>query len=303
MSSRWPQMHVGTADTPLPAPMPDPEDDRDDDEPAVTPPDVVALLGFDPAADAPPATHQKVAQAEASRRRHEAEFLAAWRAWWRRKLDAIDAPVLPDAIPDRFDLTPDERTDLAQTLHRTLRGPLYLLAFQALRRAAGFPVDASTTPTRSDDFRLETGSQTHLVQVAETYRSDLHTAFEALLSETQDNPDTAERARIITEGLKRWAARRAAWKGEQVAATEGTDALSQAAVDFAAQNPAVFLEYRWHAVMDADTCTVCASLDGQRLRASQGPFPPAHPNCRCTTHPISEEPVVATSDHQPIRIP
>lgn len=297
----WPGVHFGSADAPLPDPCPDPDDGPDDAELAVTPPDVVALLGFDPReGDAPPVTKAATPDREQQRREAEHAFVAAWLAWWRAKLAAIDAPTTPDAVPTRFRVTPDEQTQLAHLLHRLLRGPVYLGALALLREQAGLPVDAATTPTQSDQLRLQTGSQTHIVQVNETYGSDLQTAFQQVMSATQDEPDQARRAEIVTEQLKHWAQHRAAWKGDQIAITEATDAESQAAADFAVQNPAVFLRYRWRAVMDADTCDACAALDGQVIAATQGPYPPLHPNCRCALHPIAREAVRQSESVQPV---
>jgi SPP1 gp7 family putative phage head morphogenesis protein len=297
----WPGVHFGNAETPLPDPRPDPIDGPDDAELAVTPPDVVALLGFDPLEwDAPAITKAADPDRERTRREAEHAFVAAWLAWWRAKLAAIDAPNTPDAVPERFRVTADEQTHLAHLLHHHLRAPVYLAALALLREEAGLPVDAATTLTRSDQLRLETGSQTHMVQVLTTYWSDLQTAFQQVLNATQDEPDQAGRAQIITAQLQQWARHRAAWKGEQIAVTEATDAASQAAEDFAVQNPAVFLRYRWHAVMDEDTCDACATLDGQVIAATQGPYPPLHPNCRCALHPIAREAVRQSESVQPV---
>lgn len=263
-----------------------------------TPPANVSTPGRPPLTKAVPAT------TTAGRRRpaEEAAFLAAWLLWWKKKLAAIDAPDQPDAVPARFRVTDDERNELARLFH-ALRGPVYVAALALLRRRAGLPADAATTATRSDDLRLQTGSQTHAVQVDQTYWSDLNTVYQTLLEQTQDDPDMWHRSQEITEKLKRWVEDRQGWKGEQIATTEATDAEAQAAADFATQNPSVLQQYRWRAVMDERTCPECAALDGQIIRPAQGPFPPAHPNCRCHLEYVTREPVHASEGQQPVLMP
>ena len=221
-------------------------------------------------------------QDEKRKRRKELEeaFLLLWLGWWQRRLRRVEgADVLRPEIAERaLHLTYPEQDELAQILQESLRGAAYAEAMNDLRVQAGLPERATTEPTRSDVLRLQTGSQTHMVQVAQTYHTDLQDAYQRLLEETAEDPDNAHRARVILEGLIRWARARANHKGPQVAITELTDAQSQAARDFATQNPRELSMFRWRAMMDNNTCDVCAGLDGQVVSVA-GPHPPAHPNC------------------------
>lgn len=50
MNKKFPDARFGTAETPLPKWRDEPdEDDPDDDDEIETPPDVIEMLGFDPA--------------------------------------------------------------------------------------------------------------------------------------------------------------------------------------------------------------------------------------------------------------
>lgn len=46
--------------------------------------------------------------------------------------------------------------------------------------------------------------------------------------------------------------------------------------------------YRWVSTLDSKTSDVCKSLDGRVFELEQGPMPPAHPNCRSTTVPVTK---------------
>lgn len=45
---------------------------------------------------------------------------------------------------------------------------------------------------------------------------------------------------------------------------------------------------QWVATLDTRTCQVCGPLDGQKFKVGEGPRPPAHWNCRCTTTPVTK---------------
>ena len=49
MPNWWPKAHFGTADAPLPEVVAEDDDFDPDDEEIETPPDVIMMLGFDPA--------------------------------------------------------------------------------------------------------------------------------------------------------------------------------------------------------------------------------------------------------------
>lgn len=218
------------------------------------------------------------------RKKREETFMLAWLLFWRDKLRAAG-----ETEPDRhemaeraLELTRDDELKLAQLLQGALRAPAYAAAWASLQADTGSKV----LPSRSDDYRLDYNSQAHAAKIAQTYHTDLDAAYQKLLSETQLNRDEPQRAKAILAALIEWAHGRAKWKGEQVAATEATDAEAQAARDFATQNPKLLSTYRWRAVMDEKTCEVCRNLDGQIVSAS-GPHPPAHPSCRCTLEPVA----------------
>lgn len=44
---------------------------------------------------------------------------------------------------------------------------------------------------------------------------------------------------------------------------------------------------QWVATLDTRTCPVCGPLDGKVYPVDEGPRPPAHWNCRCTTAPVT----------------
>lgn len=45
---------------------------------------------------------------------------------------------------------------------------------------------------------------------------------------------------------------------------------------------------QWVATLDTKTCPVCGPLDGKVFPVKEGPRPPAHWNCRCTTAPVTK---------------
>ncbi len=219
-------------------------------------------------------------------------FRAAWSGFWRDKVERARAqdPDRPEVVAAILALTRDEQTQLGQILHRDLRAPAYGAARRHLQDAAGLKLDP--TGTRSDDLRLGTASQTHAVRIAQTYGTDLAGEFDRQVAGTQDWPDQRARAHRILDLLGAWVLQRAAWKGQEVAVTEQTDAEAQAARDFGTEYPAIFQEYRWRAILDDRTCEVCAGLDGQLIGAN-GPRPPAHPGCRCHLEPAATGPAGA----------
>lgn len=226
----------------------------------------------------------KATKAASSERKQEEElFLGAWLRWWKAKaqraasLHASD----PVAVHDAFKLTPDEQTELSHMLYEDLREPLYTNEMNRLREEAGLPQGPWASSTRSDILREQTLSQTHIVQIIQTYHTDLEDVYQKLTFEFQTNPDRQQVARLIEAEIVKWAIDHSAWKGEQIAATEGTDAIAKAKVDFTVQNPKILREWRWKAKMDQRTCDACANMNGQVIDPAQGPYPPAHVNCRC----------------------
>jgi SPP1 gp7 family putative phage head morphogenesis protein len=53
-------------------------------------------------------------------------------------------------------------------------------------------------------------------------------------------------------------------------------------------NEDVVKGWQYVATLDASTCPICGPLDGQTFSIGDGPVPPRHPNCRCTTTPITK---------------
>lgn len=45
---------------------------------------------------------------------------------------------------------------------------------------------------------------------------------------------------------------------------------------------------QWVATLDTKTCPICGPLDGKVFQLKEGPRPPAHWNCRCTTAPVTK---------------
>jgi SPP1 gp7 family putative phage head morphogenesis protein len=51
-------------------------------------------------------------------------------------------------------------------------------------------------------------------------------------------------------------------------------------------------QYRWLATLDTKTCPTCAMREAQSpYDVGQGPMPPEHPNCRCTSVPWLGDPI------------
>lgn len=232
--------------------------------------------------EAPPKAEKAVAgetPEEERRRKQEEAFMLAWLLFWRDKLRAAGTtePNRPEMAERALEITREDELRLAELLQGTLRAPAYAYAWAKLQADSGM---RQTEPSRSDAYRLDYGSQAHAGKITETYHTDLDAQFQKLLSDTQMERDESTRAKVILAALIEWAHARAKWKGEQVAATEATDAESQASRDFATQNPRELSMLRWRAVMDDQTCAVCRSLDGQVV-SPNGPRPPSHPGCRC----------------------
>jgi SPP1 gp7 family putative phage head morphogenesis protein len=53
-------------------------------------------------------------------------------------------------------------------------------------------------------------------------------------------------------------------------------------------NEDLIKKVQWVATLDTRTCPTCSALDGEVFDIDQGPRPPRHINCRCTTIPITK---------------
>lgn len=58
---------------------------------------------------------------------------------------------------------------------------------------------------------------------------------------------------------------------------------------FYRDNDDIVKKYRWLSTLDSSTCETCMALDGQEFDVGDGPMPPAHWGCRCTTIPIVDD--------------
>lgn len=52
------------------------------------------------------------------------------------------------------------------------------------------------------------------------------------------------------------------------------------------ENPDLIKGVMWVATLDSRTCPECGTRDGQTYEVGEGPRPPIHFNCRCTTTPV-----------------
>jgi SPP1 gp7 family putative phage head morphogenesis protein len=53
-------------------------------------------------------------------------------------------------------------------------------------------------------------------------------------------------------------------------------------------NSDLFSSEEWVATLDGRTCPICGARDGKRWPIGEGPFPPAHINCRCQRIPVTK---------------
>lgn len=64
-----------------------------------------------------------------------------------------------------------------------------------------------------------------------------------------------------------------------------TAAAAAASSKVAEENEEVISE-RWDTTLDGRACLVCASRHGLQFPVGEGPYPPAHPNCRCVRRKV-----------------
>ena len=281
----WPGVHFGTADTPLPDPRPDPTEGPDDAELAVTPPDVVALLGFDPLEGATvEATGMTAARGEGpspDRRRAETSLVTAWLAWMRHHLETASQAGTVNAAQIRtaYHLRQAQALELAMILNGA-RAEAYAdavdrLPSEAFSRPAVDPAEAAQ--------RLTDGSTDHALGIVRTWNSEVDRAAD------QAESRGLEGAALVTV-LGEWAEERLPWKGRQIAVTEITDAEGQAQADWAANHPGQTVgQMRWVARLDDRTCPRCRALHGQLVDPATT-APPAHVHCRCHLTPPGTAP-------------
>lgn len=73
---------------------------------------------------------------------------------------------------------------------------------------------------------------------------------------------------------------------EMVARTAANHVSNEAAMATYKENPDIVDRWKHVSTLDARTCPVCGSLDGQIFEMGKGPVPPQHPNCRCRAAPV-----------------
>jgi SPP1 gp7 family putative phage head morphogenesis protein len=65
-----------------------------------------------------------------------------------------------------------------------------------------------------------------------------------------------------------------------------TSAAAIAREELYQENSDIIDRVLWVSTLDSSTCPVCADLDGEIFAVGEGPRPPIHLNCRCTTSPV-----------------
>jgi SPP1 gp7 family putative phage head morphogenesis protein len=75
---------------------------------------------------------------------------------------------------------------------------------------------------------------------------------------------------------------------ERVVRTAVNHTANYARELFYAENDDLIKGVMWVATLDTRTCTECMALDKQEFDVDEGPRPPLHLNCRCTTTPITK---------------
>lgn len=73
---------------------------------------------------------------------------------------------------------------------------------------------------------------------------------------------------------------------EAMVRTAVTHTATVAREEFYKQNSDIISKVQWVATLDTRTCVICQGLDGKTFPAEEGPRPPAHINCRCTSIPV-----------------
>lgn len=73
---------------------------------------------------------------------------------------------------------------------------------------------------------------------------------------------------------------------EMLVRTSLTHINSRAVMENINSNPDLFPRYQWVSVLDNRTTAICQHNAGKVFARTNGPVPPAHPNCRSTIFPI-----------------
>jgi SPP1 gp7 family putative phage head morphogenesis protein len=207
------------------------------------------------------------------RRRDEEEFLLLWRRWMQGRQDRASSVRAVDLEGARgaWMLTPEDATQLGNLIAETKA-----TAFaRALDELPGALFGERQVDMDEAARRIVAESVAHAQGIVDTWNSDVNRRADELEKQGVTQPDAMQ------EALGEWTKARVEWKGEQIAATEVTEARAMAQADWAADRPAQSVGLmRWVAVMDDRTCGVCRARNGS-LVDPQREAPPAHVNCRC----------------------
>jgi len=96
--------------------------------------------------------------------------------------------------------------------------------------------------------------------------------------EGESVPQIMRRIRIIAPVSQRGA--------EMMVRTSLTHINSRAVRENIDANPDLFPKYQWVSVLDNRTTPICRAHAGKVFARTNGPIPPAHPNCRSTIFPL-----------------
>lgn len=120
--------------------------------------------------------------------------------------------------------------------------------------------------------------QSMVGRLTETAKFNLDRAIRIGIAGGETNGQIAARVREATN-FSRDSAMGLTRTAVQHAAQIGRDAMYEANAD-------IIKGIQWVATLDTRTCKRCGPIDGKVYQLNQGPRPPLHINCRCTTVPV-----------------
>lgn len=75
---------------------------------------------------------------------------------------------------------------------------------------------------------------------------------------------------------------------EKLVRTAVADVASSVRNTIYEQNKDIVAKVQWVATLDGRTCVRCAALDGETFNLDEGPRPPLHISCRCSSVPVTK---------------
>lgn len=120
--------------------------------------------------------------------------------------------------------------------------------------------------------------KTMVDRLTETAKFNLDRAIRIGIATGETNGQIAARVREATN-FSRDSAMGLTRTAVQHAAHIGRDAMYEANAD-------LIKGVQWVATLDTRTCKRCGPIDGKVYKLGEGPRPPLHINCRCTTVPV-----------------